>query len=202
MNTNKALDSTDLAILRIIQIDNRKTIKDIAAELNLSTTPIFERLKKLEKAGYVKKNVAILDANKLNLKLTAFIRISVSDHKKEAIELFVNQVVGFPEVLECHHTSGDADFLVKVVLKNIEEYNTFLLNKMAAVSNIAKIESSFVLSTGKDTVALPIWITSNFLHLERSNFFYFFIIKLSLTLENAVLSTNSRLKISINKKPK
>lgn len=151
-----SLDKTDLSILRIIQHDARKTIKEIAGELNLSTTPIFERLKKLEKTGFILKNVAILDAKKLDLKLTAFIRISVSDHSKEAIQSFVKQIIHYPEVLECHHTTGDADFLVKVVLADIEEYNDFLLNKMAGVSNIAKIESSFVLSRGKSTVALPI----------------------------------------------
>lgn len=151
-----SLDKTDLAILRIVQHDSHKTIREIASELNLSTTPIFERLKKLEKAGYIIKSVAILDAKKLDLKLMAFIRLSVSDHSKKAIQSFVKQIIHHPEVLECHHTTGDADFLVKVVLADIEEYNDFLLNKMAGVSNIAKIESSFVLSTGKNTVALPI----------------------------------------------
>ncbi|GAB5553558.1 MAG: Lrp/AsnC family transcriptional regulator [Saprospiraceae bacterium] len=150
------LDNIDLAILRIMQEDSRTTIKQMAEQMNLSTTPIFERIKKLEKRGFILKQVALLDPTKLDLKLTAFISISIADHSSEALEALVDQVITFPEVLECHHVTGKSDFLLKVVLKDIEAYNQFLLNKISKVSNISNIESSFSLSSRKTSIALPI----------------------------------------------
>ncbi|HKK76311.1 MAG TPA: Lrp/AsnC family transcriptional regulator [Saprospiraceae bacterium] len=156
MANSLGLDKTDLAILRRLQKDNRATIKQMAAELNLSTTPIFERLRKLEQKGYIKDQVAVLDPVKLDLKLTAFISISISDHSRDDLNAFADQVVIFPEVLECHHVSGQSDFILKVVVKDIEAYNQFLLDKISTVPNISNIESSFALSSRKVSTALPI----------------------------------------------
>lgn len=152
----KDLDVIDLAILRIMQEDSRTTIKQMADQMNLSTTPIFERIKKLEKKGFILKQVALLDPAKLDLKLTAFISISIADHSSQALEALVDQVITFPEVLECHHVTGKSDFLLKVLLKDIEAYNQFLLSKISNVPNISNIESSFSLSSRKTTLALPI----------------------------------------------
>lgn len=156
MANSSGLDKTDLAILRRLQKDNRATIKQMAAELNLSTTPIFERLRKLEQKGYIKDQVAVLDPVKLDLKLTAFISISISDHSRDDLNAFADQVIIFPEVLECHHVSGQSDFILKVVVKDIEAYNQFLLDKISTVPNISNIESSFALSSRKVSTALPI----------------------------------------------
>lgn len=152
----QGIDDIDLQILQILQQDCRVTIKEIAARLNLSTTPIFERMKKLDKQGFILRNVAVLDPNRLNLKLIAFISISVSDHSKKAIDSFVNHVTQFPEVLECHHITGDSDFILKVILQDIGRYNEFLLSKISTVPFIANIQTSFSLSVGKNTQALPI----------------------------------------------
>ena len=152
----KDLDPIDLAILKIMQEDSRTTIKQMADQMNLSTTPIFERIKKLEKKGFILKQVALLNPAKLDLKLTAFISISISDHSTQALEALVDQVITFPEVLECHHVTGKSDFLLKVLLKDIEAYNQFLLSKISNVPNIANIESSFSLSSRKTSTALPI----------------------------------------------
>lgn len=150
------LDDIDRHILRKLQENNRITIKEMASELNLSTTPIFERMKKLEREGFITKNVAILNPELLNLNLVVFISISISDHSISALDEFVEQVIQFPEVLECHHVTGQSDFLLKVILKDIKEYNEFVLSKISTVSNIAKVESSFSLSVRKYTQALPI----------------------------------------------
>jgi len=150
------LDEIDRHILRKLQENNRITIKEMASELNLSTTPIFERMKKLEREGFITKNVAILNPELLNLNLVVFISISISDHSIAALDEFVKQVVQFPEVLECHHVTGQSDFLLKVILKDIKEYNEFVLSKISTVPNIAKVESSFSLSVRKHTQALPI----------------------------------------------
>lgn len=156
MANSSGLDKIDLAILRRLQQDNRVTMKQMAAELNLSTTPIFERLRKLERKGYIQRQVALLDPHKLDLKLTAFISISIANHSSDDLNAFADQVIVFPEVLECHHVSGQSDFILKVVVKDIEAYNRFLLDKISTVPNISNIESSFALSSRKVSTALPI----------------------------------------------
>lgn len=150
------LDDVDIEILKLLQIDNKQTIKDISAKLNLSSTPIFERIKKLDKLGIIAKNIAVLEPKLLGLKLTAFISISVSDHRKEAIQVFSDEIIAFPEVMECHHVTGNSDFLVKILVQDIEAYNEFVTTKISSVSNIAKIESMFSLSTRKLTLALAL----------------------------------------------
>jgi DNA-binding Lrp family transcriptional regulator len=145
------LDDIDKRILEILQSDCRKTIKEISNQLNLTSTPVFERIKKLEKTGIIKQYVAILDTNRLGRKLHAFIDISIKDHSKSAINSFVSEIIRHPEVMECYHVSGDSDFLLKVLLDDVEQYNQFVLDKLSTVSNIGKIGTRFSLSTRKDT---------------------------------------------------
>ncbi|MEN0049807.1 MAG: Lrp/AsnC family transcriptional regulator [Bacteroidota bacterium] len=156
MENASNLDEIDKHILKKLQENNRITIKEMASELNLSTTPIFERMKKLEREGFIAKNVAILNPELLDLNLVVFISISISDHSITALNEFVERVVQFPEVLECHHVTGQSDFLLKVILKDIKAYNEFVLSKISTVPNIAKVESSFSLSVRKNTQQLPI----------------------------------------------
>ena len=150
------LDTTDLAILRMLQTDARLTIKEIAAQLSLSTTPVFERIKRLDKQGIIEKYVAILNQRLLGKKLVAFVDISMKDHSKLAIEGFVEMVTEYPEVLECHHVTGESDFHLKVVIEDIEMYNQFVLNKLSTVPNIGKVESRFSLSERKQTNVLDL----------------------------------------------
>ena len=100
--------------------------------------------------------MAVLNPEKLGKKLTAFAHISIKDHSKELVESFVDQVVGFPEVLECHYVTGAADFLIKVLVEDIEKYNYFVLEKLSAVPNIGKVESLFSLSVRKKTTEIPL----------------------------------------------
>ena len=150
------LDATDLQILNLLQQDGRMTIKELSNQLNLSTTPIFERIKKLEKSGVIDRYMAVLNPDKLGKKLTAFAHISIKDHSKELVEKFVEQVISFSEVLECHYVTGAADFMIKVLVEDIETYNHFVLEKLSAVSNIGKVESLFSLSVRKKTTAVPL----------------------------------------------
>ena len=145
------LDSYDLKILDLLQRDARSTIKRIARELSLSTTPVFERIKRLEKLKVIDRYAAILNPALLGKKLTAFIHISIKDHTRESVEAFVERVVSFEEVIECHHVSGDSDFLIQVLLEDIEKYNQFVLEKLSVVPNIGKLESRFSLSVRKKT---------------------------------------------------
>ncbi|MCG8320707.1 MAG: Lrp/AsnC family transcriptional regulator [Cytophagales bacterium] len=145
------LDAVDLKILDLLQRDARSTIKEIAGKLNLSTTPVFERIKRLEKIGVIDRYVAILNPTLLGKKLTAFIHISIKDHTRASVEAFVERVVSFEEVIECHHVSGDSDFLIQVLLEDIEKYNQFVLEKLSVVPNISNLESRFSLSVRKKT---------------------------------------------------
>jgi len=151
-----ALDKIDKAILEILQDNSRTTIKEIAKKLHLSTTPIFDRMKKLEKNGVIKKYVALVDGKKIGKQLIVFVNISISKHGKDALNAFVKAITKFPEVIECHHVSGDADFLLKLLLEDIESYNTFIMDKLSIIPNIGKVESRFSLSERKATTVIPI----------------------------------------------
>lgn len=142
-----SLDPTDLKILSFLQQDSRQTIKEISARLGLSTTPIFERIKKLEKNGFIKQYKAVLNPALLGKKLIVFINVSLQTHSKKSVEKFVEELKCFPEIQELHHVSGDADFLIKVLLEDMESYNDFVLNRLGLVENVANVRSQFALST-------------------------------------------------------
>jgi len=140
------LDSTDIKILEIMQQDGRITTKALADQLNLSTTPVFERVKRLERDGVIKQYVALLDNRKLDLMLTVFISISLTKHSRSYLEKFVKEVNQYPEVMECYHIAGNFDFFLKIVVKNMEIYEAFILNKLSTIANLGQVQSSFVLS--------------------------------------------------------
>lgn len=148
------LDPTDKAILTMLQEDSRLTMKEMAKRLNLSTTPIFDRIKKMEKAGVISKYVALVDPKRIGKNLTVFINISIKDHGKATINQFVKVISTFPEVVECHHITGNADFLLKLILEDIEAYNHFILNKLSIIPEIGQVESRFSLSQRKWTTAI------------------------------------------------
>ncbi len=150
------LDPTDLKILELLQQNARLTIKEIAAQLNLSTTPIFDRMKRMEKDKVIDRYVALVDPAKVGKTLFAFVHISLKEHARPQVEEFVEQVIKFQEVLECYHVTGDADFVLKVVLASIEAYNQFVLDKLSMVSNIGKVESRFCLSVRKYSTEIPL----------------------------------------------
>ena len=145
------LDLVEKQILKILQEDSTITIKEMAKALNLSTTPVFDRMKRMEKAGVIKGYVAIVDGKLIGKSLIVFINISINKHGRNAINEFVDAIIAFPEVQECHHISGDADFLLKLVMEDIEAYNQFILDKLSVLANIGKVESRFSLSERKST---------------------------------------------------
>jgi len=148
------LDNIEKQILTLLQEDSTITIKQMAESLHLSTTPIFDRMKRMEKAGVIKNYVAIVDGKKIGKSLTVFINISLKEHGKGAINEFVEAITAFPEVLECHHISGDADFFLKLILKDIEAYNQFILDKLSILPHIGRVESRFSLSERKSITAI------------------------------------------------
>ena len=150
------LDAIEKQILELLQVDSSITIKQMAEQLHLSTTPIFDRMKRMEKEGVIKNYVAIVDGRKIGKSLTVFVNISLKEHGKGAINEFVEAITSFSEVLECHHISGNADFFLKLILKDIESYNHFILDKLSILPHIGKVESRFSLSERKCTTAIGI----------------------------------------------
>ena len=121
------LNKTDIEILRLLQQNSNRTIKNIADLLGMTTTPVFDRIKKLEKRGYISKYAAILDSKKLGLKLTVFAGIALKNHTRSYLEKFVKTINGFPEVVECHRVSGNFDYLLKyAILMLIKNYDIII----------------------------------------------------------------------------
>ena len=145
------LDKIDSKILAILQKNSNRTTKSIANELGMTTSPIFERIKKLEKEGYIEKYVAVLNNKKIGLKLIVFIGITLQGHTRSYLEKFVKEINNFPEVVECHRVSGNFDYLLKLVVADIEAYETFIISKLTLLPYLGNVQSLITLSTGKET---------------------------------------------------
>ena len=147
----KKIDYIDAKLLSLLQQDGRQTIKELAAQLEMSTTPIFERIKKLEKAGIIDHYAAVLNPDKLGKKLYAFAHISLKDHSKKLVNEFTQQIIEVPQVMECHYVTGDSDFILKILLDDMEKYREFVMNSLFEMSNIAKVETFLSLSVSKQS---------------------------------------------------
>lgn len=145
------IDQTDLKILRILQNDSKKTTKEIAKILNLTSSPVYERIRRLEKQGFIKKYVAILDKKLINRTVTALCQVSMRYHNEAFIENFEEQVQNLKEVQECYHMAGQVDFLLKINTRSLEEYHDFVKYKLTKIDNIGVLNSTFVLKEIKHT---------------------------------------------------
>lgn len=150
------LDSIDIKILDILQSEGRITTKALAEQLNLTTTPVFERVKRLERDGVIDKYVALLNQKKIDKKLIVFVSLTLKSHTRSYLENFVKEVGTFDEVQECYHIAGNFDYMIKVIVKDMEAYERFLLTKISTNNNIATVQSSFVLSKNKYSTALRV----------------------------------------------
>ena len=138
-------DPYDIAILQEVQKNAKITIKDLSEKINLSPTPTFERLKKLEKEGYITGYHAKLDIKKLGLSLMVMCNVSLKNHQKDIIEKFQEEIIRFDEVKECYHIAGMYDYLLKIVVKDMDAYQLFVSKKLASLDNIGNVQSSFVM---------------------------------------------------------
>ncbi|MBW1294321.1 Lrp/AsnC family transcriptional regulator [Aquimarina litoralis] len=139
------LDQTDLTILRILQKDSKKTAKEIASILNLTPSPVYERVRRLEKQGFIKKYVAILDKKLIDRSITTICQVSMRYHNEAFIEKFEEQIQNLDEVQECYHMAGQVDFVLKIHTKSLEEYHDFVKTKLSKIENIGVLNSTFVL---------------------------------------------------------
>ena len=128
MNNPVKIDKVDLQILRTLQGNARLTLKELAAQVSLSSTPVFERLKRLENEGYIKKYIAILDAEKLNQGFVVFCNVKLSRINQEIATEFTRIIQDIPEVTECYNISGSFDYLLKIHAPNMKYYQEFILN--------------------------------------------------------------------------
>lgn len=149
-------DAADRAILQLLQEDAFLTTKEIAARLNLTTTPVFERVKRLEREGYVVRYTALLNRRKIGLPMLVFCDVALKEHNRDFLLRFEAAVVGIPEVIECHHITGEYDYMLKVVVRDMDDYQQFMKEKLAALENIGRVQSHFVMTEVKNSTILPL----------------------------------------------
>lgn len=149
------LDKTDHRILDLLQEDAKLTIKEIAGKLGLTATPIHERIKKLEKAGVIKKYAAVVDRASVGLDMLVFCSVSLKNHNQQYIQEFERDIQKLSHVVDCYHVGGTFDYLLKVMASDMSDYQYFLSKKLAALENIGTVRSSFVMSEIKHSNCLP-----------------------------------------------
>lgn len=156
MEKTELLDAVDMEILRALQKNARLTTKELAAMVNLSTTPVFERVKRLEQRGYVKGYVAVLDAEKLGRGFVVFCTVKMRRIGREIAEDFARVVRSIPEVTECYNISGSYDYLLKIHAPNMKYYQEFVLNILGNIDHLGSLESTFVMDEIKHDFGLHI----------------------------------------------
>ena len=151
------LDRQDKRILATLQQDGSVTNLELAEKIGSSPSPCARRVKQLEEAGFINRKVTLLNANKLNLKLTALIQISMDKHTPDRFELFEKEVSQYPEIMECLLITGQsADYQLKVVVADMETYQEFLLNKITRIQGVSDVHSSFILREVINSTELPL----------------------------------------------
>ncbi len=158
MNNNENLDETDRKILRILQRNSDLTVKELAAKLHLSTSPTFERQKRLERDGYIERYMAVVNPHKVGNGIMVLCNIRLKQHSQELIQEFMDVVQNLEEITECYNTSGDYDFLIKVYAHDMKSYQQFMLNTLGTINCIGSLHSIFVIDETKNTHGVPISI--------------------------------------------
>ncbi|MBA4198332.1 MAG: AsnC family transcriptional regulator [Chitinophaga sp.] len=148
------LDTTDMLILKVLQYNAKATVKEIADKVHLSTTPVHERIKRMEQAGVIKQYATLVDHNKVKKGLMVICYVSLRQHDKNAGSKFIKKIHELNEVVECYNISGEFDFMLKVVAENMDAYYDFHVNKLSQSENIGHVQSVFVMGVIKQTHVL------------------------------------------------
>jgi DNA-binding Lrp family transcriptional regulator len=151
-----AIDATDARILEALQADAKLTNVELAARVHLSPSPCLARVRRLEEAGLISKYVALLDPLKLGLAVSVFIQIRLEKQVERALEVFEAAVAKYPEVMECYLMTGDADYLIRVVVPDVPALERFIVDELSKIPGVANIRSSFALKQVKYKTVLPI----------------------------------------------
>jgi Lrp/AsnC family leucine-responsive transcriptional regulator len=150
------LDKTDIQLLELLQSDALLTNKELADKLGKTITPVYERIKRLEKEGFITRYCAIVDKNKIGRSLVAFTNVQLKQHAHTILKSFEKAIVKFGEVMECYHMTGVYDYLLKIVVADMAAYQDFIVNKLAKLTDIGTVQSSFVMTEVKHETAYKI----------------------------------------------
>ena len=148
------MDLIDKKLLFLLQTDSKKTTKELSLKLNLSVTAVYERIKKLEREGIIDKYVVLVNRSKVDKGFVVFGHLKLIQHTREFLTKFESEVVKLSEILECHHVSGDYDYILKIAVKDMEAYREFLVTKLTTLEHIGSTHSTFMISEVKNTTVL------------------------------------------------
>lgn len=146
-----SLDEKDFAILRLLQQDAKLSVRDVSAQINLSTTPTHERIKRMEKLGVIKEYTTIVDRKKVQKGMMVICMVALKAHNKGIAIQFIEQVSQFKEVVEFYNISGDFDFMLKILAPNMDEFHDFFVNQLSEVEGIGQTKSIFVMNSIKES---------------------------------------------------
>lgn len=149
-----ALDEKDKAILRLLQADAKITVREIAAKVHLSTTPVHERIKRMEDTGVIMQYATLVNHSKVRKGLMAICYVSLKEHNKKSGARFIKTIHELTEVIECYIISGEFDFMLRVAVENMDSYYDFHVNKLGQVENVGQVQSTFVMGVVKQTYQL------------------------------------------------
>jgi len=150
------LDNIDILILKQLQGDASLTAQDLAEKVNLSTSPCWRRINRLEKDGFIKQRVALLDSQKLGMQMITFVSISLSKNDEKSLETFEEQVQQFPEIVECYTVTGTMDYFLKIITRDIQHFERFLRKHLAQLPLIREMHSNVAVTEIKYSTELPL----------------------------------------------
>lgn len=150
------LDATDRKILELLQANSNITNAQLAQEIGLSPAPTLERVKKLENQGVIKSYHALVDMDSVGLGVSTFVTVSLKGHNKENINKFISAIKDIPEVIECHHVTGQSDFILKMVATDIPNYQNIMLEKLSNIEVVDNMQTTIILSTFKNSKSVPL----------------------------------------------
>lgn len=150
------MDHTDRLLLQLLQEDAKQTTKELALQLGMSNTAVYERVRKLEREGIIKGYTAIVDREKVNRSFVVFCNIRLMQHTKENVREFEKEVAGLSEVQECYHVSGDYDYILKVHVANMEDYRNFMVTKLTNLKHIGSTHSIFMIGEVKHSTVIEV----------------------------------------------
>ena len=157
MIQQEKLDDIDIKILQLIQQNSRLTVKEIAARVHLSPTPVFERRKRLEREGFITRYSAVVDAQKLGNNVIVLCNIRLKQHTHDLIQQFMDTVQTIDQITECYNTTGDYDFLIKVYAHDMKDYQDFMLNTLGNIDCIGSLHSIIVIGEIKNAHYIPVY---------------------------------------------
>ncbi|PSG88463.1 Lrp/AsnC family transcriptional regulator [Aurantibacter aestuarii] len=148
------LDAIDKNILNLLQEDSKQTTKALSNQLNLSVTAVYERIRKLESNGFITNYVALISKEKINRGFVTFCHVKLIQHTQDYVMKFEKEIAQLPEILECYHVSGDYDYLIKVIVKDMKAFRKFMVEKLTTINHIGSTHSMFVINEVKQTHAI------------------------------------------------